>query len=417
MSDSDYTLKPLSANTQTLIDVGRARYMPNYNPREFILDHGKGARLWDLDGNEYIDFTSGIGVNSLGHHFEPLLEALRVQAGKLWHTSNVFFTEPAIRLAEALTEKSGLKRVYFSNSGAEAIEAAIKICRKHASLHHPAGKRGIITCHGSFHGRTYGAMTATAQPKYQEGFEPLPGGFSYAAYNDLASLEKMMDENTCAVIFEPVQGEGGVRPATAEFIRGARALCNKYEALLVFDQIQCGMGRTGDLFSHSFAGVEPDLITLAKALGCGFPIGAVLVGEKAQNSLPFGSHGTTFGGNPLATAVAGVALEHLSSPELLENVRLRGEDMRSWLKETGKKLGGVFAEVRGRGLMTGAELTSDFQGKAGEITLALREHGVLALVAGPDVLRFLPPLNITEEEMSEGLSRVGSGLAAYFSHA
>lgn len=405
----------LGALSQELVDKGKRYYVPNYKPREMILDHGKGARVWDLDGKEYIDLSAGIAVSSLGHQDPDLLAALTEQAHKLWHTSNVFFTEPPIRLAEALVEAAGFaERVYFCNSGAEANEAAIKLVRKYAADRgKPPEARNIITFTGSFHGRTLAAVTATAQPKYQQGYEPLPGGFVYCdGFNDEAAIEALVDENTAAILVEPVQGEGGVMPAKPGFLKHLRTLCDKVGALLVLDEIQAGMGRTGTLFAYTQDEVEPDIVTLAKALGCGLPIGAMLVGKKAAETFQFGSHGSTFGGNPVMAAVALAAVNKLKSEAVQRNTAERAVQLRTRLADINDRLG-MFREVRGRGLMVGAELLAPWAGNANALSDIAREYGVLMLVAGPNVLRFLPPLTITEAEMEAGLARLEQALAAY----
>ena len=397
---------------ETLIHKGQRYFVPNYKPREMIIDHGQGSRLWDLAGHEYIDLGAGIAVNSLGHQHPALVRALEAQTRKVWHTSNIYYTEPPIRLAEALVESCCAERVYFCNSGTEANEAAIKLARKYASLHFPPEKREIISFQGSFHGRTLAAVTATAQPKYHAGFEPLPGGFRYCAFNDIDALSAMISrERTCAVLVEPVQGEGGIIPAKPGYLRALRELCDSHEALLISDEIQCGMGRTGHFWAHAWAGVEPDVITLAKALGCGMPIGAMMTGAKVAETLQLGSHGSTFGGNPLACAVALEAVRHLRDPELLAHVGRQGTRLREALEGLGHDTG-LFTEVRGVGLMLGAPLVPDWRGKAGDIMEIARQHGVLILQAGPDVLRFLPPLVISDEELDTGLQRLDQALHA-----
>lgn len=408
---STHNLGALSAE---LVRKGQTYYVPNYKPREMILDHGKGATVWDMDGNDYIDLGAGIAVNSLGHQDPDLLAALDAQSRKIWHTSNVFFTEPPIRLAELLVESATFaEKVYLCNSGAEANEAAIKLVRKYAAdKGRPPEKRTIISFHGSFHGRTMATVTATAQPKYHQGFEPLPPGFRYCEkFNDEAAIEAMVDDSVCAIFVEPVQGEGGVIPAKPGFLKFLKQLCDKVDALLVIDEIQAGMGRTGTLFAHEQDGVVPDIVTLAKALGCGIPIGAMLVGERASNVLQFGSHGSTFGGNPLMAAVAHAAVTKIKKPDILAGVETKGQWLRDQLAVMNKELG-IFSEVRGRGLMIGAELTQAYHGQANAISDMARKHGVLILVAGPNVLRFLPPLTITQAEFEKGLLRVRNALAA-----
>jgi len=402
--------RKLSAETKSLIAKGRKYYTHAYKPREMIVDRGVGAMVWDLDGNDYVDLGAGIAVSSLGHKNKALLNALMTQAKKIWHTSNIFFTEPPVLLAEELVKSSKFaRRVFLTNSGAEANEAAIKLARKYAAdKGRPPEKREIITFTGSFHGRTLATVTATAQPKYHAGFEPLPGGFRYCAFNDFDAITAMVSDSTCAVMTEVVQGEGGITPVAPGFLKHVQDLCHKHDALLMLDQVQCGMGRTGHIFSH-FAekGVKPDVVTLAKALGGGMPVGAMLIGERAENTFQFGSHGSTFGGNPLACAVARVVLKHLQSKALQNNVAVRGKQLMAALdKINGQHKGLLFKEIRGRGLMIGAELHPQYQGKAGEIGEIARKNGVLILQAGPSVLRFLPPLLITDKELKEGLARL-----------
>ncbi|MGU9956929.1 MAG: aspartate aminotransferase family protein [Arenicellales bacterium WSBS_2016_MAG_OTU3] len=402
----------LQSRTQQLLEKGKAYYVPNYAPRELIIDHAKGSHVWDIEGNEYIDLGSGISVNSLGHQHPALMQALEQQLKKIWHTSNIYITEPPIHLAQELVDASFAERVYFCNSGAEANEAAIKIARKYSSLYYPEDKREIITFQGSFHGRTLATVTATAQPKYHEGFEPLPGGFSYCAFNDENAITAAVSDKTCAIMLEPVQGEGGVTPAKAGFLKHVRALCDKHNALLILDEIQCGMGRTGKLFTHEWEDVKPDVMTLAKALGCGLPIGAMLTTEEVAKALKVGTHGSTFGGNPVMCALARVALKEISSPELLAHVSKQGDYFVKRLNDINANLG-VFKEVRGKGLMIGGELVEELSGKAGCITEVCRSVGVLILQAGPNVLRFLPPLNINDEDLREGLDRLEKGLAKF----
>ena len=404
-----------ASTTADLVALGQQRYLPVYRPRQVILDRGQGARLWDIDGREYIDFSAGIAVCGLGHCDPDLVAALTEQAGKLWHTSNVFYSEPPLRLAEELAAASRFaSRVFLCNSGAEANEAAIKLVRKWATAQgREPSRRVIVTFRGSFHGRTLAAVTATAQPKYQDGFEPLPAGFRYADFNDLASVDAAFEAgNIAAVLVEPVQGEGGVMPAAPGFLPAVRALCDRHDALLVLDEIQCGMGRTGTLFAHWQDAAVPDIVTLAKALGGGFPIGAMLAGPRVAQAMQFGAHGTTFGGNPLAASVARVALRKLGSEAIAGNVARQAAALRDGIAAIDRDLG-LFAEVRGRGLMLGAVLAPAHAGKAGAILDLAAAHGLLLLQAGPDVLRFVPALNITDDEVAEGLRRLRDALAAY----
>jgi acetylornithine/N-succinyldiaminopimelate aminotransferase len=384
-----------------------------YRPRRIVLDRGRGSRMWDSDGREYVDFAAGIAVCSLGHADPELVSTLIDQAGKLWHTSNIFVSEPPLKLAEELVEASGFaERVYLCNSGTEANEAAIKLARRWAAAQgRGPDRRVIVTFQGSFHGRTLAAVTATAQPKYQEGFEPLPGGFRYCPYNDLAAVEAAMaGGDVAAVLVEPVQGEGGVLPAAPGFLAGLRALCDRHGALLMLDEIQCGMGRSGKLWAWQWDNARPDVLTLAKALGAGFPIGAMLTGPKVAQTLQFGAHGTTFGGNPLAASIARVALRRLTSDTIRANVERQSDALRAGLDAIDRDFG-MFREVRGRGLMLGAVLVDAWAGKAGEILDAAVAQGLLLLQAGPDVLRFVPALNIGDADVAEGLARLRAALA------
>ena len=405
----------MQTHDHSLIDLGRRYWLPVYKPRELVLDHGKGARVWDIEGREYVDFSAGIAVNALGHQDPDLLAALTAQAHRLWHTSNVFYTEPPLRLAEELVRASAFaRRVFLCNSGAEANEAAIKLVRRWAVAQgRPPERRVILTFHGSFHGRTLATVTATAQFKYQQGYEPLPPGFRYAPFNDTAALEQAFAAgDIAAVMLEPVQGEGGVLPAAAGFLGRVRELCDQHGALLVLDEIQCGMGRTGTLFAHTHDHVTPDIVTLAKALGGGFPIGAMLAGPMVSEVMSYGAHGSTFGGNPLAAAVARVALAKLGSPAVLLNVERQGNDLRAGLAQIDRELH-LFDEVRGRGLMLGAVLAEAYKGRAAQILDHAAAHGLLLLQAGPDVLRFLPPLTITDEELADGLRRLRAALVEF----
>lgn len=404
-----------SATTTALLGLGREVLLPIYRQRELILEHAAGARVWDSEGRDYIDFGAGIAVCSLGHCNPELTAALTEQAGKLWHTSNVFYSEPPLRLAQELVVASRFAtRAFLCNSGSEANEAAIKLVRRWATAQgREPSRRVIITFKGSFHGRTLAAVTATAQPKYQEGYEPLPGGFRYVDFNDIAALEAAMAAgDVAAVMLEPVQGESGVIPAAPGYLQAVRALCDRHQALLVLDEIQAGMGRTGTLFAHWQDAVTPDIVTLAKALGGGFPIGALLAGPKVAEVMQFGAHGTTFGGNPLAAAVARVALRMLASEAVEANVQRQAQALRDGLAAINSTLN-LFSEVRGRGLMLGAVLTPQHAGNAGAILDHAADNGVLLLQAGPDVLRFVPALNIPDADVAEGLVRLRHALEAY----
>ena len=407
--------------TAEMLATAKRVFLPTYAPN-LILTRSKGAKIWDREGQEYIDFGAGISVNSLGHQVPELLLALTEQAGKIWHTTNLYLTEPAIKLAENLVDATFADRIFFCNSGAEANEAAIKLARKSSSLIHPSEKREILTFEGSFHGRTLATVTATAQPKYQQGFEPLPEGFRYCPFNDFEAATEMIGAQTCAVMIEPIQGEGGVNPAQSGFLRHLRKLCDQHNALLIFDEIQSGMGRTGKLFGYQWEVEEdqlssegaapnliPDIVTMAKALGGGLPIGAMLCTEKVAQSFKPGDHGTTFGGNPIVTAVAGAAFRKINTPEMLSGVLQKGAIIRQHLETLNDELS-LFETIRGRGMMLGAVLSKAWKNKAPTMVTACQENGVLILLAGPDVLRFLPPLNISEEELKSGLERVSQAL-------
>ena len=408
------TTKP-GPKSKELIDIGRKVYTKNYKPREVIIDHGKGAKVWDKDGKEYIDFAAGIAVSSLGHSNPRLLKAFHAQGDKLWHTSNVFFNEPAVRLAQELCKTSKFaKRVFFCSSGGEANECGIKVARKYAANKGKSPEeRKIITFKGSFHGRTLATVTATAQPKYHEGFEPMPEGFVYCDFNDKKAFDKLMGPDICAVMTEVVQGEGGIRPMEPGMLKHIQDACHKHDALLFLDQVQCGMGRTGHLFSH-FAekGVKPDIVSLAKGLGGGMPIGASLLGEKVKDVLQMGSHGSTYGGNPVATAVALEVLKQLQTKRVQQNVEARSEQIVEGLKKLNKTYG-IFKEIRGRGLMIGAELKKPYHGKAANLSERARQQRLLLLVAGPNVMRFVPPLTITSTEVKSGLKRLEFAIQSF----
>ena len=400
---------PEGKQSKALVKLGQDTFMPNYKPREMILDKGEGSRVWDLDGNEYIDFSTGIAVNSLGHRDPDLLKALNEQAMKIWHTSNVFFTEPSIRLAEAMVENVDFcERVYFCNSGGEANEAGIKLIRKWATGEgRDPEHREILTVTGSFHGRTMATVTATAQPKYHEGFEPLPGGFKYCdGFNNIDAIKEAVSDKTCAIMIEPIQGEGGIVPMEEGFLKALHNLCDEKDMLLFLDEIQCGMGRTGKLYAYMHEeGVEPDLLSTAKALGCGIPVGALLAGKKTAEVLQFGSHGSTFGGNPLMCAVALAAFTKINDERLMKHVERMSKNFMGSLAQLNQEFN-LFTEIRGKGLMIGAELNDAWKGRAGELAEVARKYGVLMLVAGPNVARFLPPLTLNDEDLQEGMERL-----------
>ena len=390
--------------------------VPNYAPAGFVPVRGLGSRLWDQSGRELIDLSGGIAVNSLGHCHPALVDALTKQANKLWHVSNVFTNEPALRLARKLTDATFADRVFFSNSGAEANEAALKLARRVAHDRFGDDKYEIISALNSFHGRTVFTVNVGGQPKYSEGFGPRPEGISHVPFNDLAALEAKISERTCAVILEPIQGESGVLPADQAYLEGVRALCDKYDALLVFDEVQSGMGRSGKLFAHELYGVMPDVMSIAKSLGGGFPISAMLTTEEYAKHLAVGTHGTTFGGNPLACAVGEAVLDIINTPEVLNGVTAQGEYLRERLRAIGEPYN-LFELVRGKGLLVGAVMSAAYKGKAGALMAAAEREGLLVLVAGPDVIRFAPSLVIDKADLDEGLARFERAVATFVSQA
>ncbi|TQN85158.1 UNVERIFIED_ORG: succinylornithine aminotransferase [Citrobacter freundii] len=378
--------------------------MPVYAPAPFIPVRGEGSRLWDQQGKEYIDFAGGIAVNALGHAHPALREALNDQASKFWHTGNGYTNEPVLRLAKKLIDATFAERIFFCNSGAEANEAALKLARKYAHDRFGSQKSGIVAFKNAFHGRTLFTVSAGGQPAYSQDFAPLPPDIRHAVYNDLDSASQLIDDNTCAVIVEPVQGEGGVVPATNAFLQGLRELCDCHNALLIFDEVQTGVGRTGELYSYMHYGVTPDLLTTAKALGGGFPIGALLATERCASVMTVGTHGTTYGGNPLATAVAGKLLEIVNTPEVLNGVKQRHDWFVERINAINERFG-LFSEIRGLGLLIGCVLNAEFAGKAKLISQEAAVAGVMVLIAGANVVRFAPALNVSEEEIATGLDR------------
>ncbi|MGY2797695.1 acetylornithine/N-succinyldiaminopimelate aminotransferase [Ewingella americana] len=378
--------------------------LPVYAPAQFIPVKGKGSRVWDQQGNEYVDFAAGIAVTALGHCHPALVKALHEQGETLWHLSNVFTNEPALRLAQKLIDATFADRVFFANSGAEANEAAFKLARYYAAHRHSPYKSKIIAFHNAFHGRTFFTVTVGGQPKYSDGFGPKPADIVHVPFNDLDAVKAVIDDHTCAIVVEPVQGEGGVTPATQEFMQGLRELCDKHQALLVLDEVQSGMGRSGKLFSYMHYGVKPDIITTAKALGGGFPVSAMLATEEVASVMEPGKHGSTYGGNPLACAVAGAALDIINTPEVLSGVTERREKFIQALEAINEEFS-LFKAVRGQGLLIGAELADTYKNRAGDFLKAAAECGLMILVAGPNVIRFAPSLVIEFADISEGMER------------
>lgn len=378
--------------------------VPNYAPARFVPVRGLGSRVWDQSGRELIDLAGGIAVNGLGHCHPALVNALTEQAGKLWHMSNVFTNEPALRLASKLVDATFAERVFFANSGAEANEAALKLARKVACDRFGDDKYEIISTTNSFHGRTVFTVNVGGQPKYSEGFGPRPAGITHVPYNDVAAMEAAISEKTCAVILEPIQGESGVLPADQAWLERVRELCDQHDALLIFDEVQTGVGRTGKLFAYEHYGVIPDVLTTAKSLGGGFPVSAMLTLERWAKHLNVGTHGTTFGGNPLACAVGEAVLDIVNTAETLAGIAEREARLRQRLQEINERHG-IFSEVRGKGLLLGAVLSGNWQGRAGEFLAAAEAAGVLVLMAGPNVVRFAPSLIIEPDDIDEGLQR------------
>ena len=378
---------------------------PNFTFSPMIPAKGLGSRVWDTEGREYLDLAGGIAVNALGHCHPVLVQALTEQAHKLWHVSNIYTTEAAQNLAQKLVQHTFADKVFFCNSGAEANEAALKLARKYARDHFGAEKNEIIACVNAFHGRTLFTVSVGGQPKYSQDFAPLPQGITHIPFNDCAALQQAISAKTCAVIIEPIQGESGVLPATDEFLRTARQLCNQYQAALIFDEVQTGMGRTGKLFAYEHSGVLPDILSSAKALGSGFPIGAMLTTNQFAPSFSVGTHGSTFGGNPLACAVAAAAFDLIQDPQTLNHVQQQGEQLLRGLQAIGTETG-VFQAVRGQGLLIGAVLAEAYQGRASEITAAALQQGLMILVAGGNVLRFAPSLLLNDEDLALGLEKL-----------
>ncbi|WP_286234584.1 aspartate aminotransferase family protein [Thalassotalea sediminis] len=384
--------------------------VPNYAPSAVIPVRGEGSRVWDQQGKEFIDFAGGIAVNCLGHCHPALVGALKEQGEKIWHLSNVMTNEPALRLAKKLVDNTFAEKVYFANSGAESNEAALKLARRWALDVHGEHKTQIIAFKQGFHGRTFFTVTVGGQAAYSDGFGPKPGDVVHAEYNDLESVKALISEKTCAVVMEPLQGEGGIISPTAEFVKGVRELCNENNALLVFDEVQTGVGRTGDLYAYMGLDVTPDILTTAKALGGGFPIGAMLTTTEIAKHLKIGTHGSTYGGNPLACAVAEAAFDTVNDPKVLNGVKEKAALYVEGLNAINEKYH-VFKEIRGKGLLIGGVLADDYQGKAKEFLVAAMEEGVMTLVAGASVVRFAPSLVIPNDDILEGLARFERAVA------
>lgn len=371
-------------------------YMPVFGRYQIVLDHGKGSCVYDQNGKEYLDCLAGIAVNGLGYAHPVMLNAINNQAQKLIHTSNLFYSQVQADAAEKVCQISGFDKVFFANSGAEANEGAIKLARKYGNII-KAGKNKVITAMHSFHGRTMATLVATGQPKYHKGFDPLPQGFDYVDYGNIEQLEQAMSEDVCAVMLEVVQGEGGVHVAPKAYFEQVRALCDKYNALLIFDEIQTGVGRCGEWFAYQTVGVKPDIMTLAKAIGCGYPIGAFLADDKVANAFKPGDHGSTFGGNQLGCAVALAVLNYMEQENMPKQVAEKGAYLTGKLQALQAKYPQAIKEVRGKGLIVGMELT--FEGK--EIVTKAMDKGLIINCTAGNVIRLVPPLIITNQEIDK----------------
>lgn len=387
--------------TAAAMQADRDYILQTYSKPDFVIDRGEGVYLFDTTGRRYLDFVSGIAVNALGYGDPEVTRTIAEQAARLIHVSNLYLTAPAGELARLLVESSpAFDRAFFGNSGAEVIEGALKFARRYARDRFGEGKTAIVAFDGSFHGRTMGAVAITAREKYREPFMPVMPGVRFAQYNNIASLEAAMGDDVCAVVLEPVQGEGGLRVAADEFLRAARALCDRHNALLVFDEIQCGMGRTGTLWAHEPSGVRPDMMTVAKPLAGGLPIGAVLLTQAIADTIHLGDHGTTFGGNPLATAVGAVMVRRIGDPAFLAHVREVSSYLDESLQDLAADMPDTILELRGRGLMRGLRIA----GSAGVAREAAQGRGLLVATAGEDVVRLLPPLIVEPQHVDESVA-------------
>ncbi len=386
-------------------------FTPNYAPAPALIDHGSGSRAWDTEGKEYVDFAAGIAVNTFGHAPPELRRVLASQADKLWHVSNAYAHAPGIGLALELTARTFADRVFLCNSGGEANEAALKLARRYAHDRGETDRFEVIAFDKAFHGRTFFTVSVGGTEAYRTGFGPVPEGITHLPFNDMDAIGDAISERTAAVLVEPVQGEGGLVPADPAFLRRLRDLCTARGALLIMDEVQSGVGRTGYLYAYQAYDVVPDILTTAKGLGGGFPVGAMLTTEEVGASFVVGTHGSTFGGNPLAAAVATRVLQLVDDPGFLAEVRRKGELLRDGLLAIGEEHG-TWSTVRGMGLWLGCVMDGDWEGRSGEFTAACFEHGLMTLKAGPSVLRLAPALNIPDADIREGLQRLATATAA-----
>lgn len=394
-------------NKESYIKDAEESILHTYNRFPVVFDHGEGVYLYDTDGKEYLDFAAGIAVQAFGYHNEEYGEALKAQVDKLMHTSNLYYNEPIIRAAKRALKASRMDRVFFTNSGTEAIEGAIKAAKKYAFTRDSHAGHEIIAMNGSFHGRSIGALSVTGNAHYQEPFEPLMPGVHFAEYNDLDSVKALINEKTCAIILETVQGEGGIYPAKKDFLEGIRALCDEHDILLILDEIQCGMGRTGEMFAWQHYGVKPDIMTSAKALGCGVPVGAFFLTERvAQKSLAPGDHGTTYGGNPFVGAAVDKVLEMMEREDITGHVKEIAPYLEQKLDELVEKYDFLTAR-RGMGLMQGVVCEKP----VGQIAAKVLDKGLVVITAGADVLRLVPPLVIGKEHVDEMAAKLDAVMA------
>ncbi len=379
-----------------------------YARSDLAFVRGEGMRLYTSDGTSYLDFYAGIGVNALGHHDAHVVEALKAQADKVWHVSNIFTIPEAERLAERLVAATFADKVFFTNSGAEALECAIKTARRHFHTGGKPEKTDIIAFTGSFHGRTLATIAAGGNPAYLDGFGPVLPGFKHVKPGDLGAVEALIDSHTAGILIEPVQGEGGVSAMSVEYLKGLRALCDKYDLLLILDEVQCGMGRTGRLFAHEWAGITPDIMAIAKAIGGGFPLGACLATDKVAACMVPGTHGSTYGGNPLGCAVGNAVLDRILAPGFIEHVEEMGQCLSWHLQQLAQRFPDLVVEIRGKGLMAGLKITPPVR----DFVATLRNHRLLAAAAGDNVLRLLPPLIVTEKDIEEAVGIIADALEA-----
>ncbi len=399
----------MKENKETIIEQAEQAVLHTYNRYPVVLERGEGVYLYDTDGKKYLDFAAGIAVQGLGYHYPGYDEALKVQIDKLLHTSNLYYNTPAMEAAGKIVKASGMSKVFFTNSGTEAIEGALKTARKYAYRKDGRNDHEIIAMNHSFHGRSMGALSVTGNEKYQAPFRPLIGGIRFADYNDLESVKAQITDRTCGIILETIQGEGGIYPATEEFLKGIKAICEERDILLILDEIQCGMGRSGSMFAWQEYGVKPDVMTCAKALGCGVPVGAFVLGEKAAlGSLEPGDHGTTYGGNPFACAAVSKVFDIFEEQKIVDHVRQIGGYLEKKLDELVEKYECIETR-RGKGLIQGLVISNR---PVGELVVKSLEEGLLVITAGSNVMRFVPPLIITKEHVDEMIEKFERALKA-----